>query len=39
MLSFDADLSYVEKKMIKIEFSRTGDISHIKVFKKKMYDD
>ena len=39
MISFDADVTYVEKKMTKIEFNRQGDVISIKSFQKKIYDD
>ena len=39
VISFDADVTYVERKMTKIEFDRKGDVISIKQFQKKLYDD
>ena len=39
VISFDADVTYVERKMTKIEFNRSGDVIAIKEFKKNIYDD
>jgi len=35
----NADVKYVERKMTKIEFNRSGEVTEIKEFKKFIYDD
>lgn len=39
IISMNADVKYVERKMTKIEFNRSGEVTEIKEFKKFIYDD
>lgn len=39
VISFESDVTYVERKMTKLEFDRNGGVISIKQFQKKLYDD